>query len=279
MLFETRPPAMPRVIKYLLIINVVMYMVDTVSGGFVTHYFSLYTPSVFGQFQIWRLLTYMFLHDTHNFLHILINMLILWMFGISVVSTMGERRFLSLYLTGGIFAGLCSLIWDSFTGYHLYVGASGALFTIMVAFAKYFPRARILILLLFPMEARWAVMIFMGVDLWMLYTGSNTGIAYITHLGGAAWAFIYFRYEESFTIFIDKWKNRKQNQLEKSVLQSRKKSQDLMSKIDPILEKISKQGMESLTAEESDVLQKASSLKKQERSKIVNFDDYRKGKK
>src|SRR5574342_1173954 len=100
-----------------------------------TKLFWLYPPDAVGHLWLWQLLTYMFLHSTIDPWHLIFNMLGLWMFGSEVERILGARRFLTLYFTAGIFAGICGCI---FTPWSPMVGASGAIFAIEVAFAMYF---------------------------------------------------------------------------------------------------------------------------------------------
>ena len=278
---------LPRAVKILIIANVALLLLDYAThalmpayaglpGGIVYRYLALNPGRVTHGLQVWRLLTYLFVHDqTPPFIHILFNMLMLWMFGVPLVHVMGERKFWWFYLSAGFFSALCSLIFYSLTGNpSVIIGASGAIFGLMFAFAKFFPTQQFLMFFIFPVEARYAVLIIGGIEL--LLITSNDGIAHITHLGGALFAWLYFRYEDRGVMLLGKWKNRKADSLQKAVRKSVGESRESMLDIDPILKKISQSGLSSLTPEEKEKLQMASELKRKQRSNVFNLDEYRK---
>ena len=267
---------LPRAVRVLLFANLILFVVDfSTHGQFVRNWLALDPYRTIHQFEVWRLGTYLFVHDLNPpFLHILINMLLLWMFGTPLAETMGERKFWWFYLTTGVFSGLCSLVFYSITNNPTtIIGASGALFGLMFAFAKYFPTQQFLILFLFPVQARYAVIIFGAIEL--LSIMANDRIAHIAHLGGALFAWGYFTFEERGAMMLSRWQNRKDLKLQKAVKKSAEEIGQLMIDIDPILKKISLSGMNSLTEGEKEKLAKASELKRQQKSKIINLDEYR----
>ncbi len=268
---------LPRAIRILLILNIGLFLLDlSTDGHYVREWLALDPERTLHGFELWRLVTYLFVHDLHApFLHILINMLMLWMFGTPLAETMGERKFWWFYLATGVFSGLCSLVFYSITNNPTtIIGASGALFGLMFAFAKFFPTQQFLILFLFPVQARYAVIIFGVVELLSIL--SNDRIAHITHLGGAVFAWLYFMFEERGVRALTRWKTRKDVKLQKAVKKTAEELGQVMVDIDPILKKISKSGMNSLTKEEKEKLEKASELKRQQKSKVISLDEYRK---
>ena len=267
--------SMPRVIKILLVSNVVLFLVDMATGGnFVQRWFALDPVRTIHQFELWRLVSYLFVHSLNTPFHILFNMLMLWMLGSPLVETMGERKFWWFYISTGIFSGLCTLIFYSLTNnYTPVIGASGALFGLMFAFAKFFPTQEFLILFLFPVQARYAVLIFGAVELVLLVRKDN--ISHITHLGGALFGWMYFVFEERGAKLLLKWQNRNQIQAHKVVKKTAEEVGQVMVDIDPILKKISKTGMNSLTKDEKEKLEKASELKRKQKSNVISLDEYR----
>lgn len=212
--------------------------------------------------EAWRLVTYAFVHVSP--MHFLFNMLMLWMFGVEVVQWMGERPFWALYFSGAVVSGLLSA---PFYASHLIgggttiIGASGALFAVMVAYARFFPDRRILVFFVFPMKIRTAIWLFILIDL--LMSRSGDGIAHFTHLGGAfaGWAFMALR---------DRWGREHLTQWFHGIggSGSRKKSNSVLEgelgnvndelDLDRILKKISRSGVQSLSPSEVEKLQKAS---------------------
>ena len=269
--------ALPRAIRILLIANVVLFLIDLITGGqYVNRWLALDPSRIMEGFEVWRLGSYLFVHDLKTpFLHILINMLILWMFGTPLVETMGERKFWWFYICTGVFSGICTLIFYSIIDRPtIVIGASGALFGLMVAFAKFFPTQQFLILFLFPVQARYAVLIFGAIEL--LSITSNGEIAHITHLGGALFAWLYFKFEDRGVEVYSRLKSRKAVKMQKAVRKSEEELGQVMVDIDPILKKISLTGMGSLTKEEKDKLEKASEMKRKAKGKVISLDEYRK---
>ena len=268
---------LPRALRILLIANVGLFLVDKFTDGqYIRQWLALDPVLTLHNWELWRLATYLFVHDLNPpYFHILINMLLLWMFGTPLVEAMGERKFWWFYLTTGIFSGICSLLFYTITNNPTTViGASGAIFGLMFAFAKFFPTQQFLIFFLFPVQARYAVLIFGAVEL--ISITSNDRIAHMAHLGGALYAWLYFSFENRGALAIARWKNRKAERAQHAVRRSEEEVGQLMVDIDPILKKISRTGMGSLTQEERDLLEKASELKRKQKGKLISLDEYRK---
>ncbi|MCL2682663.1 MAG: rhomboid family intramembrane serine protease [Bacteroidales bacterium] len=200
---------LPPVVKNLLIINVIMFFLTDVMGGFgidFTRYLGLHYIAA-KNFYPWQYFTYLFMHA--NFMHLLFNMFALWMFGYSLENYWGSKRFLFYYLFCGVGAGLIQnvvvayQIWD-FTqaGYPAYliarfmnnsvtIGASGAVFGILLAFGMMFPNMLIYVYFLIPIKAKWFVIIYGAIELiaGVSRTGS-TNIAHFAHLGGMLFGII-----------------------------------------------------------------------------------------
>jgi membrane associated rhomboid family serine protease len=266
----------PRAIKILLFVNIGMFLADLLTKqAYLYHWLALNPTLVIQDLQIWRLVTYLFVHDIYSPFHILLNMLILWMFGSPLVETLGERKFTWFYFSTGVFSAVCTLIFYTFTDNPTTViGASGALFGLMVAFAIFWPTQQFLLLFLFPVQARYAVLIIGAIEL--VSITYNDRIAHVTHLGGALFAFAYFKLEGRGADLFDRWRNRKVEKARRAVKRTEAENTQTMIDIDPILKKISISGMNSLTKEEKEKLEKASELKRKQKSKIISLDEYRK---
>ncbi|MFI5311222.1 MAG: rhomboid family intramembrane serine protease [Gemmatimonadales bacterium] len=137
----------------------------------------------------WSIVTYMFLHG--GVMHILFNMIALFFFGPRVEARLGARRFATLYFISGISGALLSFL---FAPYAAVIGASAAVFGVMLAFAWFWPRDQILIWGILPVEARWLVVITTAMALWSGMRGSTGGVADFAHLGGYAGAFLYLKW-------------------------------------------------------------------------------------
>jgi len=148
-------------------------------------------------FQPWQLLTYAFLHG--SLLHIAFNMFALYMFGNPVEGVFGPRRYLAYYLVCVLSAAIAQLITSALTGaVYPTVGASGGVFGLLLAYAIYFPRNRVMLLFPpIPMPARVFVVVYAALELFLGVTGSEEGVAHFAHLGGLVGGFIMLRFWRS----------------------------------------------------------------------------------
>jgi membrane associated rhomboid family serine protease len=213
MQFHGSQPAIPPVILNLLIANGMFFLLQSLFSGnrILETYFALwplgisdwarqlgYAAGADVSFFPWQLVTYGFLHG--NFTHILFNMLALWMFGREIELRWGSARFLTYYLVcvGG--AGIIQLVVSSLSlraGGNPYptIGASGGTFGILLAFGMLFPYRRVMLLFPpIPMEARYFVLLFGGLELFLGMSGLRTGIAHFAHLGGMLFGGILILY-------------------------------------------------------------------------------------
>ena len=167
-------------------INVFVFLIQRLYGP-ATSLLGLYAPYVLQRGYVWQIFTYMFTHG--SFQHILFNMFGLFMFGTQLEKQMGSSEFLMFYLFAGVGAGVFTVIINMNA---LVVGASGAIFALLLAFATYFPRSRILFFYFIPMPAPLAVAIFAVLSIVMQVTGLMGGIAHLAHLAGIVLGYIYF---------------------------------------------------------------------------------------
>lgn len=202
---------LPKVLRVLLIINAAVFGIAFVGGSVLglhlnlpglgdgnirdyIAYLGAFWP--FAPEQAWRFVTYMFVHV--DFWHFLFNMLMLWMFGSEVADMMGSRHFTGMYFFCGIFAAVFSLLmfWIGMTNAPI-IGASGALMGIFVAYYKFFPNRMLLMFFFFPMRIKYAMWFMVAVDVFMAH--SSDGVAHFAHLGGVVGGFLYmYLYERGF---------------------------------------------------------------------------------
>ena len=183
----------PPVIKALLISNVALFLLATFFGlfelnGFPLAYYINYIFALYpinNGFAFWQLLTYMFMHG--GFMHLLMNMFALWMFGMELENTWGSRKFLIYYLVCGLGAGLTHLFISPLFGVSgPTVGASGAIYGVLLAYGMLFPDRPIFLYFLLPIKARYFVILYILFEVFSGVTGTQDGIAHFAHLGGAA---------------------------------------------------------------------------------------------
>ena len=198
----------PPVTRNLLIINVIIYIATVVNENYMIGTFAMFYPES-PLFRWWQPLTHMFMHG--GIWHILFNMYTLVMFGMVVERALGTKRFLILYFVAGFGAVALHTGVEWLQVRHLMasgntadvinlyrtpiVGASGAIYGVLVAFAMLYPQARMT--LLFPpvtLDAKWMVIIFIGIEHFTGITGTQMGIAHFAHLGGALFGFLLVLY-------------------------------------------------------------------------------------
>jgi membrane associated rhomboid family serine protease len=188
----------PTGVKWLLIINIVLFVAGLAAAlsGFSEIFIWLgLTPSlvVYKGF-VWQLFTYMFLHSPFTPWHILFNMLALWMFGSEIELTWGTRRFLKYYFICGVGAAFCVVLIALLFGAPNVrtIGASGAIYGLLLAYGLLFPD-RTVFLLIFPIKAKYLVMIMGALAFYFSIAGGNSGVSNVAHLGGLVVGWVYLR--------------------------------------------------------------------------------------
>lgn len=282
---------LPLVVKNLLIINGIFFLatiaMDTVWHVDLAKYLGLHYIGA-SDFRPYQFVTYMFMHG--SFAHLFFNMFALWMFGNAIENTWGSKRFLIYYMVCGIGAGLVQELVqyiqyaDAFVGYDRVrisanqvvavadylnmlttVGASGAVYGILLAFGMTWPNSRIYIYFAIPIKAKWFVIIYGLLELFSGFRGVDN-VAHFAHLGGMIFGLILilywrkdeFKWTSKFRIKRNKNFDYQSYSRPKSDEQFNQERADDQKKIDEILDKISKNGYESLTKEEKDFLFKQS---------------------
>ena len=178
-------------LKNLIIANVLVFILQILLGDYITYYLAL-IPVQFMKGWAWQGVTYMFLHG--GFFHLAINMYILWMFGRELEYLWGTKEFYKYFFICGIGAALIYSLFNMDSTIPV-VGASGAVFGILLAFGMTFPRTKLIIFpLLIPIDAKYAVWIFGIMELIFLFQGGGN-VAHLAHLGGLAVGYIYLRWK------------------------------------------------------------------------------------
>ena len=188
------PGPMTPAVKWLIIANVVMFVVRLAYSPII-NYLGLIPKVVVEQQWLWQVATYLFLHDGP--LHILFNMLGIWMFGVELEQRWGTRQFVKYYAITGVGAGLTviavgllPLDWAYATYNSATIGASGALYGLLVAFAFYYPDRPLLMFFLFPIPAKYFVMI---VGAMAFLSAPQNRVSESAHLGGLVIGYLYLR--------------------------------------------------------------------------------------
>jgi membrane associated rhomboid family serine protease len=161
-------------------------------GMFIT-FFSLFPVMIRYYGWVWQVFTYMFLHG--SLLHIFFNMYTLLLFGKPLEERWGKWEFLKFYFFTGVGAGIVTFFWNLATNPLIpTIGASGAIFGIVLAFGLEFPETVLLLFFVLPVKAKYAALMFGGIELVMIATGSLKGIGHFTHLAGLVFGFIYYQW-------------------------------------------------------------------------------------
>ncbi|MHC1738533.1 MAG: rhomboid family intramembrane serine protease [Ignavibacteriaceae bacterium] len=281
----------PPVIKNLLLINGVVFFLQTIMKGInfegvpaeniIIHWFSL-MPLGHG-FEVWQLLSYQFMHG--GFSHILFNMFALWMFGAEIENVWGSKKFLLFYLLCGVGAGLLHLFLSPVLSDILAptIGASGAVYGIMIAFAMFFPDRYIYIYFFIPVKAKYLIG-FMIILEFMLVDSAASNVAHLAHLGGALVGFLFIMFDKNTKISVKdsfqkvkrSFGNRKSSggyfsgptptssyrnpDIDDAKYHDVNNDREVVTQeeIDRILDKISKSGYKNLTEREKKILFEAS---------------------
>ena len=291
---------LPTVVKNLLIINVLMFL-----ATFTLERFNIDLTNILGlhffkasDFRIYQIITYMFMHA--NFGHLFFNMFALWMFGNTLENIWGSKRFLLFYMVCGIGAGLCQELvqyieyatslanyatvntggkiipMSAYLNMMNTVGASGAIYGLLLAFGMMFPDSRIYLYFLFPIKAKWFVIGYAVLEL-LLGIGGADNVAHFAHLGGMLFGLLLILYwrrhpsgpNKDFRKLKDifqSWKNRKKYTRYEEVYDKVPRSDEEYNyqkaqkerDVDAILDKVAKSGYDSLTKEEKEFLFKNS---------------------
>jgi len=181
------------VIKNLMIIMGAVFLLQMLVDGWLEFYLGLVPILVWRKYFLWQLFTYMFLHG--GFGHIFFNLLALYMFGGELENYWGGKKFLFYFFFCGIGAGICTVLFTPDIYQRIpVIGASGAIYGILLAFAWLFPNRLIYIYFLFPIPAKYFVIIFGLIEFFSSMSGPGGGVAHLTHLGGLLFGLFYMAY-------------------------------------------------------------------------------------
>ncbi len=255
------------------------------TDGWVTDWFIL-DPAEVQRGQVWRLLTYAFLHETTGIWHIVFNMIFLWWFGSDLEQLYGRREFTTIYLSSAVLGGLAYFGWSLARAQMVpCLGASGAVTMLLVLCAFHFPRRVIYLVAIIPGPIGLFALVSVARDAYTWAVNAPTQTAVVVHLAGAAFAVVYFQWQGSIVDAVSrlKWWNQpmprprlklynpEPHQVEEPVGVAAKSSsqvvadEHLEAKLDAVLEKIASKGKDSLTTQEEEILRQAAAMYKRRR--------------
>ena len=241
-------------VKYLILVNVGAFIFELL---FQFKWLTLLglTPVLFWRGYIWQPVTYMFLHG--GIFHLFFNMLVLWMFGSTLESTWGTRRFLIFFFICGIGAGLLNAVITPASPVPT-VGSSGAIYGLLMAFAVLFPDQIIYFWGIFPIKAKYFVVGIGLIEFLAAMSAAQSGIAHFAHLGGMLFGLVYMKWD-GWRRSVLGWQNEKRRGRHLKVVWDRdQEKKKLQKEIDNILDKTRMNGIDSITAEEHELFRKLS---------------------
>ena len=267
------------IVSKLVAVNVAVFLLQLLTrrplepDSLVFQWFAAERDLVLSSGQFWRLLTYAFCHSEQTLVHIAFNMLALFFLGRVVAHTIGEREFLWMYLSAALFAGIlqvCAMALSGNPGPDWALGASGAVSAVFVLFALHYPKLKLYLFGVIPVQAGILLGLVVAYDVLgflnlmpSLLVPAGAKVGHAAHLGGLVFGFLYFRWDMRITRWWDIFARRiKKVELPKTGLKVYnpidQPEVDYSDRVDDILAKISREGEASLTDRERRVLTQAS---------------------
>lgn len=240
-------------IKVMVVSNILIFIIQrfypelTLFLGLTPAKFFLEFPNL-----LYQPLTYMFLHGSIG--HIFFNLFALWMFGTEIEYTLGTKAFARFYLLAGLAGAFLTLLVNS-SQPHPIIGASAAIYGVLVAYWVMFPNRYLYIYFLFPVKVKWAIpgMMLLG----FLFAAGN--IAHLAHLGGAVFGLLYLKMDWRWAYLKRPLKSFRSRRQETKIEKNRQRAEDIMKRVDAILDKINEVGIENISKSDRKFLEEASS--------------------
>ncbi len=262
---------LPPVVKWLLIINFAVFMIGALvfpplkdhplGMNFIESHFAVHPATTGMALQIWRLISYQFLHA--NVFHLVFNLMVLYFMGPFAERAWGSRAFLKFYLIAGAVGGF---VYTLLVLLHILplepnqpilpmVGASGAIYGVVAAIAVMYPRMKVLVWGIIPMTMVWLVILIVILSLLNIASGKNTG-GEAAHLTGLAVGFLYVTFKPWLTRF-------RMERSRGAWTQKMQQQQRFQQEVDRILEKVHREGINSLSEREKNILREATQREQQ----------------
>ena len=254
--FSYRPNLFTNAIKILVSVNFGIFVLQTISNAEALFFplFGLVPKMVWSELMIWQPITYLFFHG--GIWHVLINMFVLWMFGSELERIWGKPRFLKFYFMTGIGSGLITMLF-SLQSMTPIVGASGAVYGVLLAYGLTYPNRQIYLYGIIPIKSIWFV-IGIGFIAFMSSFNNLSQVSHITHLSGMFIGYLMLKRPFQWRTI---WFSIRKKTLEYQVLQKEKKLshiQKIEHDVDMILDKINREGFDKLSKDEQDQLYEGS---------------------
>jgi len=250
------PRLFPNAIKQLLLINLIIFLFRSIAQDQfdLAQIFGL-SPSNFWP-MVWQPVTYMFMHG--DFFHLFMNMFVLWMFGSEMESLWGKKEFLKYYFITGIGSGLIWALFNLNNPLSLLIGASGSIYGILLAYGITFPERKILIYFLFPVKVKYFVVVLGAIAFFSAIGSAGSNVSHLTHLSGMIVGLFYLKQKKHEYTLRYILKSKINQQKENKIKKLKENKIKIQKNIDILLDKIQKEGFDSLTSLEKKQLYKQS---------------------
>lgn len=259
-----KPRLFTDAIKTLIVVNVGLWALSTLGQNQIdlSVIFGLSPGTVWP--KIWQPITYMFIHG--GFWHVAINMFVLWMFGSEMETIWGRQEFLKYYFLTGIGSGLIWLLVNTGNPMVVLIGASGAVYGVLLAYGLMFPNRTVLLYFIIPVKVKWLV-IFLGAVAFLSSMTSTTNISHLAHLSGMVIGYVYLKYAHHWQGLSLQFRRKVVNI--KSQVEERKEQRKIMLKqeMNQILDKMNQSGYRGLSDYDKERLHEISKLFAEEEKK------------
>lgn len=258
-------PPLTEWVKILIIVNAGVFIGQLLTRHSFDYIFGFMPAEAIAGFKLWQFVTYMFLHG--DIWHIFFNMIMLWMFGSQMESDWGPDTFIRFFLFAGLGGSVMSWITDPWS-MRITIGASAAVFGILLAYAIAYPNRVVLVAFIFPVKVKYLVIALGALNFFAAFQYTSSGIAHFAHLGGLLFGYIYLRVfmrpswerapagagwgPSAWRRAWDRWQARRRL---KVIDLEAKRDAERRREVDKILEKIARDGIESLTPRERKLLE------------------------
>ena len=244
-------------IKFIILINFLIFILQYLSGmeDELFTIFGIVPSKTFGELMLWQPFTYLFFHG--GIWHVLINMFVLWMFGSELEKFWGKKEFLRFFFITGIGSGLITILF-SLSSTNPVVGASGAIYGVLLAYGFMFPNRLVYLYFLIPIKVKYLVILIGAIAFFSSLNPGNSNISHLTHLSGMVIGFIYLRSSINWNTINHFVIHRKDEIKRHYEDKKNEKREALKLQVDAILDKINDVGYDNLSESEREFLFKAS---------------------
>lgn len=252
-----RPALFTDAIKLIVSVNFLIFILQTLSGleGVLFQLFGIVPKRTFGELMLWQPFTYLFFHG--GIWHVLINMFVLWMFGSELEKYWGKREFLRFFFFTGVGSGIVTVLFNLGSSTPV-VGASGAIYGVLLAYGLMFPNKLVYIYFLIPIKVKYLVILIGTIAFFSSINPGYSSISHLTHLSGMIIGFVYLRSNFSWST-INHFVMYQKEEIKRRYEERKHEKRDaLRVEVDALLDKINEVGYDGLSQAERDFLFKAS---------------------